>query len=568
MTCAGIAAVVIAGEKLNPGDASFDDSHVRCCGDQEANTTLERALAWLGRHFSVHVNPGPGRGNQAWLLYYLYGVERAGRLTNQRFLGQHDWYREGADVLVAAQRNPGTGEWNGVGELEEDPYIATSLSLLFLAKGRRPVLISKLKHAPIDDWNHHRTDLANITGYVERRWKRDLTWQIIDSSHATPDDLLQSPVIFISGSVPPQFTDVQVNALREYIDRGGFLFVEACCGGEAFDHGFRALARQMFPEPEQQLKLLPPEHPVWTAEERVEPQYMRPLWGIDLGCRTSVVYCPEDLGCFWELARPGREDKLPEKVRAQVDAARSIGINVLAYATNRELKYKLEGIEPATPALATDPMERARIWIAKLRHSGGWNIAPQALPNLMKAVARNASLRVNVDTRELSLTDPRIFEHHMLFMHGRNSFTFSAAERKQLRTFVERGGALLADSICSSEAFATAFQQEMAATFAGHAMARIPVTDPLFSTAYGGFDLRRVTLRSLEPGGGGPTRVVSRQGEPDLLGVKIGDHYGVVFSPHDLSCALERHESIECPGYSREDAARIGLNVILYSLAE
>ncbi len=377
MTCAGIAAMVVAGEKLNPGDATYDNGSVHCCGDQESNTTLERALAWLGRNFSVNVNPGNDRGNQTWLLYYLYGVERAGRLTNQRFLGQHDWYREGADVLVSAQDELGGGQWRGTGHSEDNPHIATSLALLFLSKGRRPILISKVRHAPVDDWNHHRTDLGNLTAYVEQRWKRDLTWQVIDIAHAEPDDLLQSPVLFFSGKLIPELSDRQVQNLRQYIDRGGFLFAEACCGGKDFDAGFRKLMRRMFPSPENEMRLLPPEHPVWTAEERVDAKYLRPLWGVDIGCRTSVVYCPEDLGCFWELARPGRDDKLPEPIRDQVDAARSIGINVLAYATNRELKYKLEGIEPPLADGKNDPIDRARIWIAKLRHSGGWNVAPR-----------------------------------------------------------------------------------------------------------------------------------------------------------------------------------------------
>jgi len=42
----------------------------------------------------------------------------------------------------------------------------------------------------------------------------------------------------------------------------------------------------------------------------------------------------------------------------------------------------------------------------------------------------------------------------------------------------------------------------------------------------------------------------------------------VLFSPLDLSCALENHASPDCNGYTSEDAARIGINVILYSLHE
>jgi hypothetical protein len=72
-----------------------------------------------------------------------------------------------------------------------------------------------------------------------------------------------------------------------------------------------------------------------------------------------------------------------------------------------------------------------------------------------------------------------------------------------------------------------------------------------------------------DPQGGGegaPLKTAVRQVEPELDGLVVGGTYRVIFSRYDLSCALERHESLECPGYTREDAARIGVNVVLYSL--
>ena len=48
----------------------------------------------------------------------------------------------------------------------------------------------------------------------------------------------------------------------------------------------------------------------------------------------------------------------------------------------------------------------------------------------------------------------------------------------------------------------------------------------------------------------------------------MGDRWGVIFSPYDISCALEKHNSLECQGYTPEDAARIALNVLLYSLQQ
>ena len=67
-------------------------------------------------------------------------------------------------------------------------------------------------------------------------------------------------------------------------------------------------------------------------------------------------------------------------------------------------------------------------------------------------------------------------------------------------------------------------------------------------------------------GAEGRESAIVRKIEPELEGVKIADRYGVIFSKFDLSCALEKHDSLECEGYTREDAERIGLNVLLYSL--
>jgi hypothetical protein len=157
----------------------------------------------------------------------------------------------------------------------------------------------------------------------------------------------------------------------------------------------------------------------------------------------------------------------------------------------------------------------------------------------------------------------------MVFMHGRTAFRLTDNERRQLKQFIVRGGMLLADSVCASRAFSESFRREMAAIFPDQKLERIPVTDPLLGTAYGGFDLRTVSRR--DPGiatPGQPLEAAVRKVPPDLEGIKLGDRWGVVFSPYDLSCALEKQNSLECQGYTRDDAARIGLNVVLYSLQQ
>ena len=374
MTCAGICSLVITSGRLSSGRARVVGDKVVCCGELGSTNAVDRGLLWLGNKFSVLRNPGTGG---YWLLYYLYGIERTGRLTGQRFIGRHDWYREGAELLIREQ-DGFRGYWRGVGTAESNPLVATSFALLFLAKGRRPVVIAKAQHGNGPDWDLHAGGVPNLTRAIEKKWMRELTWQSVDLKAATVEDLLESPILFLSGQKALQLTRVEQQNLIKYVEQGGFIFAEACdgdgCHGEEFDKSFRALMKKMFPE--SQLRLLPPDHAVWFAEGKVDPHYMRPLYGIDACCRTSVVYCPQNLSCLWELDAPGRETELPDEVRKNVEACVQIGQNVVAYATNRVLKEKLDRPSIAIEDTGVAPESRGVLVIPKLQHGGGSDDAP------------------------------------------------------------------------------------------------------------------------------------------------------------------------------------------------
>lgn len=572
MTCAGIASLLIASGKLNQGDAAVQGGTVQCCGAQSDDEPLQRALNWLGAKFSVERNPNPfsGRLQQSLdtthLFYYLYGVERVGRLSGSRFIGRHDWFREGAEFLVGRQDRL-SGYWRGDYHAEQNALVATSFALLFLAKGRRPILVTQLKHGGGDDWNPHRSAVRNLSRRMEQRWRRDLTWQTIDARAATVEDLLETPVLFISGREALDLSSDQKNNLREYINQGGFIFAEACCGGTGFDRSFKALMKELFPD--SSMQLLPPEHPVWYAEEKVDSDYLRPLYGIDACCRTSIVYCPQDLSCFWELSRDGRDSTYPAKVQAEIEACLRIGENVVTYATNRELKNKLDRPQFTLNRNAPKQPERGVLYIPKLVYAGGGDEAPNALPNLLNVFREKAQMRVGVENRKLSATDQTLFDYPILFMHGRREFRLTAAERNGLAMFVERGGVIFADAICASPEFNTAFHREMAAIFPSHELARIPTGHPLFTRDFGGYDLNQVTLRDPQiRADDDPLKAHLTKVSPLLEGLHLDDRISVIFSPYDISCALENGSSLECKGYVKDDAARLSINVILFALQQ
>ena len=567
MTCAGIGSLIISSGQVSELDASVVDGEVQCCGGEGTiDDSIERAFDWLGKSFSVSRNPASAQVEGLtgrYHYYYLYALERVGRLAGRRFIGGHDWYREGAELLLASQDSL-SGFWNG-----ENQLTATAFSVLFLSKGRRPVLISKIKRQPDDDWNRHRHDVSHLTQYVEKRWKQDMTWQVVDLAAATAEDLWQSPVLFISGRDALDVVESEKEALKSYIQLGGFVFAENCCEGDGFDRDFRALMRELFPESE--LELLPKDHAIWFAEQKVNPKHLRPLLGLQACCRTGVVYCPENLSCFWELAKPQRakQDALPASVQEEIEACLAIGANVVTYATGRELKKKLDqgGL---VSVVATDaPTGRSTLQIAKLEHNGGSDDAPSALSNVLSFVGQQTRIPVSLDKTLVSAIDPNLPDYPIAYVHGRRAFRWSQAERKAIRRFVDFGGVIVADAICAAPEFAKSFRAEMRAIFNEHPMQRIPATHPIFTQDYQGHELPTVMLRDPRSRrGDDPLSVRLESVQPLIEGVKIDDRYVVMFSPYDLSCALENQPSLECRGYTREDAARLALNMILYAMQQ
>src|SRR5208337_545518 len=89
MTCAGVSSLVITGSKQFRGTEYLQGTLIRNCGQGAASPNLQYAIDWLGANFSVGQNFPMG---QQWKHYFLYGLERAGRLAGIRFFGQHDWY--------------------------------------------------------------------------------------------------------------------------------------------------------------------------------------------------------------------------------------------------------------------------------------------------------------------------------------------------------------------------------------------------------------------------------------------------------------------------------------------
>ena len=52
---------------------------------------------------------------------------------------------------------------------------------------------------------------------------------------------------------------------------------------------------------------------------------------------------------------------------------------------------------------------------------------------------------------------------------------------------------------------------------------------------------------------------------PQLEGAKVNGHWAIIYSKYGIGCVLDRDHDGGCKGYLRDDAVRIGGNVVIYS---
>ncbi|MCC6575352.1 MAG: hypothetical protein IT462_16370 [Planctomycetes bacterium] len=129
MTCAGICALIIIRDELE------DDPKYKAKYDAKAKQ-VEQAiydgLAWLVTNWSVSTNPP----RQLYrLYYYLYSLERVGMLGAVDFIGGHDWYFDGAVVMLDAQKPDKNGAfWDTNTEVDPSDIYDTCYALLFLKR--------------------------------------------------------------------------------------------------------------------------------------------------------------------------------------------------------------------------------------------------------------------------------------------------------------------------------------------------------------------------------------------------------------------------------------------------
>ncbi|MBI5365408.1 MAG: DUF4159 domain-containing protein [Planctomycetes bacterium] len=523
MSAAGTASLLIAQNRL---------AGARACGEQPFADRIKLGLATVGKQFEAFLRRG---GQMNHLYYYLYAVERVGILSGRKYLGGRDWYRDGASYLVREQQPDGS--WASTG----NDTVDTALAILYLAKGHTPLLVNKLEWE--GDWNDDPSDLKNLLEYSTRKLGRRFSWQVVSTAEPA-EELGYAPVLYLNGHTAPRLGPDAIEKLRAFVDGGGLIFAEACCGKPDFDRGVRELVERLFPG--RKLERLPADHAVYRVQFKLDDPALKFLEGVTYACRTAVIYSPQDVSCGWDLGCPAK-NPLSEEQTMQ------LGMNVLLYGMgNVPLRDKLDR-EGAVGA-RTEELQRDTFVFAQLRHGGDWNPDPHAWTRLRALLAEEQGVRCAPAKRALTPSDPNLASYPFLYLTGHEEFAWSDAERTALREHATRGGMLLVDCCCGKAEFDRAVRKELAATFPGAALVPVPRADPLRNSPY--------------PVGAGRLSPAAAGGGAELLGIRQEGRWMVLYSPVALLCPVDGHPCPDCRSWVVEDASRLAANVVVYALTQ
>ena len=553
MTAAGIASLFITQ------DYTLSDRGLECRGNVE-NINIKRGMDWMAQKYSAEALQ---KGQVGSRLYTLYGIERIGVASGFKYFGTTDWYDTGADWLVKNQRPDGS--WEGHGSGRTNSITGAAWGILFLQRGRAPVVFNKLDYATGTEtpqgkqppaWNQRPRDAANLVKWIGKQTERDLNFQIVNLS-VPQKDLHDAPIIYIAGSEALTFSEAHTAKLKAFVEDGGMLLFNADCANRAFIDSVRKLGKSMFPAYE--FRPLPDDHSIYKNQlfPRVNWKAKPVVEGLSNDSRELILIVPQgDPARSWQVNASGSKSESFE-----------LGTNIFLYAVDKsELRFKGESyiIEP-DPKIKTDTtLSVARLMVGPNPNPepGGWRRMAAVLRNQRKIDLKVEPVKVGTGA-----LDPK--KYRVAHLTGTMQLKLGEMEKNEIKNFITGGGFLIVDAAGGNQPFSNDVQTLLEGMFPEEARALnspLPVDHVIYTKADGALRPGDTTYRSFARRGlGADART------PRLRGMTVKDgtseRVAVFFSPEDLSTALVGMPVDGIYGYSPATATLLMQKMLIYAQA-
>jgi hypothetical protein len=514
MTCAGLASMFVTHDYLDVPKFGID------VGRDPFTPAISKGLNWLeSGNNAVTLNSG---------AYDLYGLERVGLASGFKFFGRHEWYRELATKVVA---NGGFGGKGG-------EAVDTAYNLLFLARGRHPILMNKVRFDGF--WANRPRDVANLARFAGYQLERPLNWQVVPINREWTD-WMDSPILYLSSHKTIKLSDAEYGKIRSYVENGGLLFMQADGGALEFNRFAHEAAHKLFPAYE--MTLLPPSHPLRTVMFKTKPTGN--LYMVSNGSRILMLYSSEDLSKSWQL-RDNKNKPFPFE----------IGTNLFIYAAGkRDLRNHITSTY--IPAVAATPS--ATFTIARLKYAGNWDPEPAAWQRFSRWFQLNTGYALNVTQVPINELTPETGP--VADLTGTARYDLTDSESAAIKKYVESGGVLLVDLCGGRGTFDKGLQTSLFfKVFASTPSRVMSSSHPILSGVGGnGMDdlakpiLRQYAIDQLGTHAGFPEEIAAGKGH-------------VIFTSLDITSGLLGTNTWGITGYEPAYAESLTKNVILWTL--
>ena len=427
MSCAGVASLLVTHEYL-------DLPMLRgAVGREPYLPSLRAGLNWLDQGDNSVKTPNL---QTHYFGYDLFGMERVGLASGYKYFGNHDWYRELIGPTLAGQFV--NGSW-GREDHGLDTVVDTAYALLFLSRGRHPVIMTKLKFD--GNWDNRPRDVANLAKFAGPELEDQFNWQIVDINHPWYD-WFDSPVAFIASHKAPNLTDRNYAELRNFVQAGGLIFTQADMSSPAFDKWVTVLAAKVAPG--HLLEAIPPTDPIYSINYKVAGHR---LMGVRNGVRWLIVHSPSDIAMAWQ--QRSTKTRLAEF---------QLGTNIFLYASGKpDLKIKNRLESPYIPEPTTPPRQAVRV--ARVSFNGNWDPEPGAWGRFARYLQWETDVSLAIGTVAADKLSAGIAP--VAALTGTGPVKFSDAEVNSIRDYVTAGGVLLVDPCGGDNTFRMASRESL-----------------------------------------------------------------------------------------------------------
>ncbi len=193
--------------------------------------------------------------------------------------------------------------------------------------------------------------------------------------------------------------------------------------------------------------------------------------------------------------------------------------------------------------------------LARLHYGGGgdWYANPTSLPNLLKFIAENTDIKVNMQEAHVNISDDALFSYPYIYMTGHGNVRLKDDEVNRLRIYLTNGGFLHADDNYGMD---QSFRREIRKVFPDKEWIQLPFNHEIYHSH---FDFQN-----------GIPKIHEHDGGPGQGFALFHEGRMVVFYSFntDLGDGWEDQDVHDNQAEIRRAALEMGTNIVVYVLTQ